>query len=71
MTLVQVENRVKALEKAVRRLSQSKPTRRLLERKWYRTRAGRFASDPEFEEIVMLGHAYRQSLRPAVRSTGS
>ncbi len=68
LTLTQVENRVKALERAVRRLSRSTPTRRLIERKWYRTGAGRFASDPEFEEIVRLGRAYRKSLRPTPRS---
>ncbi len=71
MTLTQVENRVKALERAVRRLNQSKPSARTIERKWYRTHAGRFAQDREFEYIVKLGQAYRKSLRPTASSKRS
>jgi len=61
MTLMQVEKRVKVLEKTMRRLVRSKS---LTTRNWYRTQAGRFAHDPDFEEIVKLGRAYRQSLKP-------
>jgi hypothetical protein len=65
MTLMQVEERLKALEKTIRRLVQSKP---MLNRSWYRTQSGRFKDDPEFEEIVKLGQAYRKSLKPAAHS---
>ena len=65
MTLVQVEKRVKALEKTMRRLVGSKP---LVIRKWYRTQAGRFAHDLAFDEIVKLGRAYRKSLKPGTHS---
>jgi len=57
---MQVEKRVKALEKTMRRLVQAEPR---IDRNWYRTQAGRFASDPDFDEIVRLGKAYRRSLR--------
>lgn len=62
MTLVQIENRVKALERTVQNLARPKA---LIGRKWYRTDAGRFADDPAFEEIVRLGRAARRSQRPA------
>jgi hypothetical protein len=65
MTLMQVEKRLKALEKTMRRLVGSKRTHN---RDWYRTQAGRFAGDFEFEEIVKLGQAYRKSLKPAAHS---
>jgi hypothetical protein len=71
MTLTQVEHRVKALERTVRWLSQSRLSARTTERKWYRTYAGRFAQDPEFDEIVKLGQSYRESLRPAAHSKRS
>ena len=58
MSLVQIEKRVKALETTVRRLARQKPS---INRRWYRTHAGRFANDPVFDEIVKLGRAYRRS----------
>jgi hypothetical protein len=61
MTLMQVEKRVKALEKTMRRL---KGPKRIVNRKWYRAEAGRFSRDPAFDEIVKLGRTYRKSLRP-------
>ena len=61
MTLIQIEERVKALEQSVQRLA---GTKRPANRKWYRAQAGRFAGDPVFEEIVKLGRAYRDSQRP-------
>ncbi len=60
MTLVQIEHRIKALERTVQKLVRTKPPIRL---KWYRTDAGRFANDIAFEEIVRLGRAYRRSQR--------
>jgi hypothetical protein len=68
MTLMQVEKRVKVLEKAVRQLARGKS---VFDRNWYRTRAGRFTGDPDFEEIVRLGRAYRKSLSPAPHSRQS
>ncbi len=65
MTLTQVEKRVKALEKTVRQLVRSKPG---IDRNWYRTRAGQFAGDADFDEIVRLGLAYRKSLSPVPHS---
>ena len=65
MTLIQVEKRVKALEKTMSRLIRSKP---MIDRKWYRTQSGRFAHDPDFDEIVRLGRAYRKSLKPQAQS---
>lgn len=65
MTLMQVEKRVKALEKTMRQLVRSK---RMINRDWYRTHAGRFAQDRDFDEIVKLGQAYRKSLKPATHS---
>ena len=64
MTLVQVEKRVRALEKTVQHLTQSKPAVR---RDWYRTHAGRFAADLAFDEIVKLGRDYRKSQRASRR----
>jgi hypothetical protein len=65
MTLIQLEKRVKALEKTTRRLVGSKPAPK---RNWYRTQSGRFAGDADFDEIVKLGHQYRKSLRRAAHS---
>ena len=65
MTLMQVEKRVKVLEKTMRHLVRSKS---LITRNWYRTQAGRFANDPDFEEIVKLGRVYRKSLKPETHS---
>jgi len=61
MTLLRLEKRVSALQKTLRRLGRSKSR---INRDWYRTDSGRFARDPDFEEIVKLGQAYRKSLRP-------
>ena len=58
MTLPQIEKRVKALERTVRRLEKAKS---LIKRNWYRTEAGRFAGDPVFDEILRLGRVYRNS----------
>jgi hypothetical protein len=68
MKLIEIERRVKALEQTVRSLAGNK---RPVNRKWYRTQAGRFASDPVFERIVKLGRAYRRSQRPKLDSKGS
>jgi hypothetical protein len=64
MTLAELARRVKSLEKTVAELKAAKsPGRR-----WWVDDAGRFANDPVFEEIVQLGKAYRDSLRPKRRT---
>ena len=68
MTLIQIEKRVKVLEQIVQGLT---ATKRPVNRKWYRTQAGRFAGDPVFEKIAKLGRAYRKSQRPKPDSKGS
>jgi hypothetical protein len=68
MTLLQIEKRVKALEKRVQSLARAK---RPFDRKWYRFQAGRFAGDPVFDEILELGRAHRRSQRPKVDSKPS
>jgi len=60
MTLIQIEKRVRALEQTVLGLGQRKSR---VNRKWYRSHAGRFAGDLVFDEIVKLGLAYRKSQR--------
>ena len=65
MTLMQVEKRVKVLEKAMHKIARSQ---RNVTRNWYRTQAGRFANDRDFDEIVSLGQAYRKSQKPATHT---
>jgi hypothetical protein len=62
MTLAQIDQRVKVLERTVEHLAKVRP---MPDRRWYRTHAGRFANDPVFEEIVKLGRAYRKSDAPS------
>lgn len=63
MTVLELEARVKTLEKAVAELQQQvqKPAK---SGRWWRDCAGWFANDPEFDEMVRLGKEYRDSLRP-------
>ncbi len=62
MTLKELESRVAALEKEIERLRAHLPTA-ATQRHWWHDDAGRFANDPEFDEIVRLGKDYRDSLR--------
>jgi hypothetical protein len=69
MSTAQIERRLEALEKAVKSLEQQfkravGPTGR-----WWVEHAGRFANDPDFEDIVRLGREYRKSQRPAQRKS--
>lgn len=64
MTLAQLEKRVKQLEKVVSEQLVS-PTAR--NAKWWLGRAGAFANDPGYEEMVRLGRKYRQSSVPKTR----
>ena len=65
MTLMQVEKRVKVLEKAVHKLARSHKN---ISRSWYRTQAGCFAYDSDFDKIVSLGQADRKSRKPATHT---
>jgi len=64
MTMAQLADRLALLEKTVEdlkaRLTESAGPRR----RWWTEDAGRFANDPIFDEMVKLGSAYRNSLRP-------
>jgi hypothetical protein len=71
MTVLELEKRVIALEKAVEQLrarmengsiAPSEDPRQ--QRHWWHDDAGRFANDPVFDEIVRLGREYRESLHP-------
>lgn len=66
MTLAELEARVAGLEQEIERLRRKVegkfPAQHL--RSWFRD-TGRFANDPDFDEIVRLGREYRESLRPA------
>ena len=66
MTMAQLEQRLLTLEQTVQRL-QAQIDRAASGRRWWVEAAGRFADDPIFEEIVRLGHQYRESLRPKTR----
>jgi hypothetical protein len=64
MTLAQLEKRVKELEELMSNQSLPAPKRNA---KWWLNRAGAFASDPGYDEMVRLGRKYRQSLKPKPR----
>jgi hypothetical protein len=60
MTLEQLEQRVHDLERQVAELrGESKPLRPMAS---VQETFGMFAEDPEFEEIVRLGRAYRNQV---------
>jgi hypothetical protein len=54
--LVHVENELAQLKRQVERL---------YDQPWYLKHAGRFADDPDFQEIVRLGKEIRDADRPA------
>ena len=66
MSSLQLEERLQALERAVERLESQVRSADPM-RRWWAEDAGRFKSDPVFDEIVRLGRKYRQSLRPSRR----
>ena len=61
MTLAQLEKRVRKLEKVVSKQLVPPSARNA---KWWLNRAGAFANDPGYEEMVNLGKKYRHSLAP-------
>jgi hypothetical protein len=67
MTITELEKRLLALEGAVRDLQEQVAQGTTATRPWTREHAGRFANDPLFEEMVRLGKAYRDSLKPGRR----
>ena len=66
MTVAQLEERLVALERTVDELK-AHLARTTPPRRWWVEDAGRFADDPVFDEMVRLGRAYRESLRPRDR----
>ena len=60
MTLQDLERRVRRLEEAMAELA-PEPRRTA---RWYIDQAGQFRGDAVYAEIVRLGRAYRESLRP-------
>lgn len=71
MTLDQVEERLAALELEVRQLKAQSGQPNKADPKWVLARAGRFANDAGFEEVVRLGREYRESLRPKAKKKAS
>lgn len=64
-----LEQRVEQLEKELAQLKQqmqsiSQPSKQ----PWWEKIVGVFADDPDFEEAVALGKAYRDSLKPTADS---
>ena len=62
MTLVQLEQRMAALEVEVTQLK-SKFELRDSSKPWWEQIAGTFQSDPMYDQAMRLGRHYRQSLR--------
>lgn len=61
MTLAQLEKRVEHLEKLISSQLLPAPQRNA---RWWLDRAGVFANDPGYDQMVRLGRKYRQSLKP-------
>ena len=66
MTLAQLEKRVKHLEKLQSNQTLAGPMRSA---KGWLDRAGAFADDPGYDQMVRIGRKYRQSLQPKPRKT--
>lgn len=65
MTQAEIEERILALEAELLALKAQRPEKpNKADPKWVLAHAGRFANDPGFDEVVRLGRAYRDSLRP-------
>jgi hypothetical protein len=58
-----LEKRVSVLEQALQELRERLNRLDRTERRWWIDDAGRFANDPDFEEIVRLGSQYRKGKR--------
>ena len=66
MTLAQLEKRVEHLEKLISNQPQAGQMRSAT---WWLDRAGAFANDPGYDQMVRIGRKYRQSLQPKPRKT--
>lgn len=66
MTLAQLEKRVKRLEKLMSAQPIPVPPRNA---QWWLDRAGTFANDRGYDQIVRLGRKHRQSLRPKLEKS--
>ena len=60
MALLQMQQRLKKLERTVRTLKDANRPATL--RDWFIAAAGRFQNDPAFDQIIALGRRYRASL---------
>lgn len=67
MSTAQLERRLRALEAAIERLQNQVRGATDPLRRWWIEDAGRFKGDADFDDIVRLGKAYRESLRPKRR----
>lgn len=56
MTIERLSARLDDLERRIEQLGSNGVSSR-----WWEEQAGRFKDDPEFDEIVRLGRAYRQA----------
>jgi hypothetical protein len=69
----ELDERLRRLEESVAELTRAAtvPSSRQPKKdpNWYINGAGRFADSAAFEEIVRLGRAYRESLRPKAGKT--
>jgi hypothetical protein len=63
-TLAELEKRVETLEKIISSGELRVPQRNA---KWWLARAGAFAADPGYNQLVLLGKRYRNSLGPKRR----
>lgn len=59
-----IEKRLTALERAIKRLKSGKAGQAKGAGRWWTENAGRFAGDDLFQELVRLGREYRDLLRP-------
>ena len=71
MTLAQLSKRIEALELELAQLKKQMQAGGKDVRPWWQRCAGRFADDPEFEDMVRYGREYRESLRPKPPKHGS
>jgi hypothetical protein len=62
MSTPEIEARITLLETEVAHLKQQLPANS--QAPWWEKNLGTFADDPIYDEAMMLGQQYRQSLRP-------
>jgi hypothetical protein len=67
MSIARLAKRIAALEKTVEELREKVERGTASSTRWWVEKAGKFANDPVFDEIVELGKKYRESLRPKAK----